>query len=114
MMLSEIKGERTFEVMADLIEPALAIAQDSEVSNMFNPVKPEEVPEGMTAEQYQVERSSKCLPLLLRKHKDALTAILATIEGVGKEEYIESLTPVKLFSDFSNMLKDPVMRAFLS
>lgn len=114
MSLSDIKGERTFEVLADILEPALALAQDSEVAELFQPVKSADVPKGMTAEAYQVQRSAKCLPLMLRKHKAELIAILSSIEGTPKEEYIEKLTMDKLVNDFANMFQDPVMKSFLS
>ena len=44
MRLSEIKGERVFDVIADIIEPACNIASDPVASRMF---RGEKAPEGM-------------------------------------------------------------------
>ena len=44
MRLSNVKGERTFDVIAELIDPIYNIAMDPEAAAMF---KREKLPEGM-------------------------------------------------------------------
>ena len=46
MKLSDVKGDRTLEVIADLIEPICTIAEDENAAALF---KREQLPDGMTA-----------------------------------------------------------------
>ena len=49
MRLSDIKGDRTLEVIAEIIDPIANIAEDEEASAMF---KREKLPDGMTAKKF--------------------------------------------------------------
>lgn len=111
MRLSDINGERTFEVIADIIEPACNIAQDPVASSIF---KGEKRPKGMTTEQFAMMRAKKYIPALLKGHKDDLVTIFATLEGVSKEEYLEGLTLAKLIGSVAEMLNDEELVAFFS
>ena len=103
MRLSEIKGERTLEVIADLIDPIANIAEDKEASALFRKERP---PKGMDAKAFVVSRLRKGLPKLLKEHKSDIVAILATLEGVSKEEYAASLTLQRLMKDCTELLTD--------
>lgn len=109
MKLSEIKGERVFDVIAELIEPIATIAQDNEVSSLF---KREKVPKGMTAREFAVEKIKDCMPKLVKNHKDELCAILGAIEGMSKEEYAENVTMMRLMKDIIELLNDDEFTAF--
>lgn len=110
MRLSEIKGDRVFEVIADIIEPVCNIAEDEEVRHLF--IK-ERVPEGMTAEEFVLKtKVKKALPKLLRDHKADLVAILATLKGVTAQEYMGELSMATLMSDVADMLNDEELVAF--
>ena len=112
MRLSDIKGERVFDVIADIIEPCCNIAQDEAASQLFDRSK--ERPEGMSARDFALSRVKESLPALMRSHKDDVIAILSSIEGVDPDEYRESLTMPKLVQGVFEMLTDEDLLAFLA
>lgn len=103
MKLSEIKGERCLDVIADIIEPIALIAEDKEASEIF---KRKKVPDGMDAKKFLIGRIRKSVPRLLKSHKAELIQILAIIEGVSPNKYSENLTLAKLMSDCVELLTD--------
>ena len=111
MKLSDIKGDRVLDVIADIIDPIANIAQDKDVAAMF---KREAVPEGMEAHEFFAARMRKSVPALLKGHKSDIIAILATIEGVTPEQYAASLNLTKLFTDVMELVTDDALLNFLS
>lgn len=112
MRLSDIKGDRTLEVIAEIIDPIANIAEDEAASAMF---KREKLPEGMTANKFLLKRARKSLPVLLKGHKADIIAILSAIECVSAEEYAKTLNLVKLVKDCTDLLTDEVfMELFIS
>ena len=112
MRLSDIKGDRTLEVIAEIIDPIANIAEDEESSAMF---KREKLPDGMTAKKFLMKRVRKSLPVLLKGHKADIIAILSAIEGVSAEEYAGALNLVKLVKDCTDLLTDEAfMELFIS
>ena len=112
MKLSDVKGERTIEVIAEIIDPIANIAEDEEASAMF---KREKLPDGMTAKKFLTRRVRKSLPVLLKGHKADIIAILSAIEGVDAEEYASALNLVKLVKDCADLLTDEAfMQLFIS
>lgn len=112
MKLSDIHGERVFDVIADIIDPIANIAEDEKASAMF---RREKLPEGMTAKQFATQRVRKALPALLKGHKGDIIAILAAIEGVSAESYKGALNLVKLMRDTAELMTDDAFTAlFLS
>ena len=103
MRLSDIKGDRVFDVIADIIDPIANIASDETASALF---KREKLPEGMTAKEFLLERARKAVPALLRGHKSDIIAILATIDDVSAGYYRSSLTLAKLIQDTYELLTD--------
>ena len=103
MRLSDIKGDRVFDVIADIIDPIANIASDETASALF---KREKLPEGMTAKAFLLERARKAIPALLKGHKSDIITVLATIEGVSSKEYRASLTLAKLMQDAAELLTD--------
>ena len=103
MRLSDIKGERVFDVIADLIDPVANIAQDETASALF---KREKLPEGMTAKAFLLKRARTAIPALLKGHKGDIIAILATIEGSPAEKYKADLSLAKLMKDATELLTD--------
>ena len=103
MRLSDIKGERVFDVIADIIDPIANIASDETASALF---KREKLPEGMTAKAFLMERARKSVPALLKVHKSDIITVLATIEGVSADDYRASLTLAKLMQDTAELLTD--------
>lgn len=111
MRLSDVKGERVYEVLATIIGPITNMALDEHVTAMFSR---EDTPEGMTPWQHFLLRAKEHLPYLVSEHKEDLSAILASIEGVDTEEYVEGLTLDKFMSDVLGLLTDGDMRAFFA
>ena len=112
MRLSDIKGDRTLEVIAEIIDPIANISEDEEASAMF---KREKLPDGMTAKKFLMNRVRKSLPALLKGHKADIIAILSAIEGVSADEYAGALNLVKLVKDCTDLLTDEAfMELFIS
>nr|DAL79851.1 MAG TPA: hypothetical protein [Caudoviricetes sp.] len=111
MKLSDIKGDRVLDVIADIIDPIANMMQDKDVAAMF---KREAVPEGMDARDFFAKRMCKGLPILLKSHKADIIAIMAAIEGVTPEQYAASLDFPKLFTDVMELVTDDAFLNFLS
>lgn len=112
MRLSEIKGERTFDVIAAIIEPCCNIAQDEVVADLFD--RSRKRPEGMSAKDFALERVKASVPGLMRSHKDDLVAILAAIEGTDPDEYMREVTVPSIVKAVYEILTDDDLLAFLS
>ena len=111
MKLSDIKGDRVLDVIADIIDPIANVAQDKDVAAMF---EREAVPDGMEARDFFAQRMRKGLPVLLKGHKADIIAIMAAIEGVTPEQYVTSLDFPKLFTDVMELVTDDALLDFLS
>lgn len=111
MKLSDIKGDRVLDVIADIIDPIANMVQDKDVAAMF---KREAVPDGMEARDFFAKRMCKGLPVLLKSHKADIIAVMAAIEGMTPEQYAESLDLSKLFTDIMELVTDDAFLNFLS
>lgn len=111
MKLSDIKGDRVLDVIADIIDPIANMVQDKDVAAMF---KREAVPDGMDARDFFAKRMCKGLPVLLKGHKADIIAVMAAIEGVTPGQYAESLDFPKLFTDVMELVTDDAFLDFLS
>lgn len=111
MKLSDIKGDRVLDVIADTIDPIANMVQDKDVAAMFGR---KAVPDGMDARDFFAERMRKGLPVLLKGHKADIIAILAAVEGVTPGQYAESLDFPKLFTDVMELVTDNAFLDFLS
>lgn len=105
MRLSDIKGDRVIEVIADIVEPVSNIAADKDAKGLFSRQK---LPEGMTPNTFLAQRIRKYLPPILRTHKHDITAILAAINDSTVEEYSEKLNLALLVKDVTDLLTDEV------
>lgn len=87
MKLSEYRGEKALELLADLIEPAGEIMVDKEIGEVFK------------------KNRFKAIGLAIKKHKKAVIQILATMDGVTVEEYNCNVftLPIKILE----LLNDP-------
>ena len=103
MKLSDIHGERVFDVIADIIDPIANIAEDEKASAMF---RREKIPEGMTVKEFAMQRARKALPALLKQHKGDIIDILSAIEGVSAEASKGTLNLAKLMRDATELLTD--------
>lgn len=82
MKLSELKGERAVEVIADLIAPIANIAEDQKNLQLFHAEKRE----GETAREAGVRDFKEKIPNLLKTHKQDVLAILCAINGANPED----------------------------
>ena len=111
MKLSEIKGARTFDVIAEIIEPIASIAEDKELAELF---KREKAPEGVNPRDIAVKRLKKNVPHLLKAHKPEMIAIMAAIEGISAAEYETKLNLVNFIKDFTELLTDDAFIALFT
>ena len=111
MKLSEVRGERVFDVIAEVIDPIVSIAQDENAAELF---QPKELPKGMTPWEFFLQRARKSLPALVRDHKGEMAQIMACINGVTVEEYMEGLTLPKFFADLTELLTDREFTSFFA
>lgn len=82
MKLSEIKGERSLEVIADVMELVEKLSDDKHFEKLIEALKKAK---GDSA----AIRKAVCLnmPSLIRSHKDEIIAVMASAAGVDKAEY---------------------------
>lgn len=107
MRLSDIKGDRVFDVIADIAGPVYSIATDEDARAFFKRVGGEGGPS-------LEDKLKQAMPSLLRGHKDDLVAIMAAVEGVDVEEYRKNLTMAGLLKGLYEMLTDEDLLSFLS
>jgi len=101
MKLSEIKGDRALEVIADLMEPISNLISDPDVKKAFENRKNKPI--------------IKILPDIIKTHKTDIYKMLATLEGIDVKEYKKNTTIVKVIKDFTDMLMDEsVQELFIS
>lgn len=111
MRLSEIKGERVLDVIADIAAPVISIASDEDAMAFFKPQPPKE---GQTPTEAFGERMKSAAPALMKSHRDDLIAILASLDGVTPGEYIEGMTLASVLVDVFELLTDEAFEDFLS
>ena len=101
MKLSEIKGDRAVEVIADLIEPVANIASDKECADLFSvkPVKGED--RNVTARKHLVKK----VPLLLKTHKHDVIQIIATLDGKS----IDDMNLFNIMQSLISMIQDEAL-----
>ncbi len=105
MKLSDIKGERVFDVIADLIEPVTTIAEDEKVAGLFKG----ERKKGESNKAYTLRNVKAKMPYLLKAHKAQLMQIFAALDGVTVAEYTERTNLFTLMRDILEMLNDEAL-----
>lgn len=111
MRLSEIRDDRVFEVIADIVEPVYNIATDERAAALF---KRGGRPDGVDPRAYAMDRIRRCVPPLFRDHKEDLLAIFAAIDGTDLEEYRRDFDMSKLLKGLYEILTDEDLLSFLS
>lgn len=104
MKLSDIKGERTLDVIAEIIEPIANIAADQTAAALF---QRQRCPKGKKPKEFMLERVKKSAPALIKGHREDIVQLLAALAGVTPEAYAESLNLFKLTSDIVDLMTDP-------
>lgn len=111
MRLSEVRGERVFDVMADLIPPLCRIATDKDVKSLL---KRRSVPKSMDARDFVLKRVQQAGPKIIKAHKDDLIDVLCIIGGTDRAEYVEGMTLMSLWADVMELLSDEDFISFLA
>lgn len=88
MKLSAVKGERVFDVIADIIEPITTIAQDEDAIKLF---QAKDRPKDMTPWEYFIQRAKESIPVIMRSYKSEICEIMASINGITSEEYVNGV-----------------------
>lgn len=101
MRLSEIRGRRVFEVMAELVDPIHNIASDADFTDAL---KGGELG----------DKLKQAVPSLMKTHQDDLVAIMASLEGTTPDEYVESLDFPKFIADVYSVITDKELIAFFT
>jgi len=90
MRLSECKGEQALDILADLMEPAVAIMGDKEVVELYRSGAPK----------------IKIIKSAIKNHKKEVVEILALLDGEDPETYVEKINiltlPMKLLDIFND------------
>lgn len=111
MKLSEIKGDRCIDVIAEIIDPIATIAQNPAAKELF---ERRELPEGMEPVEFFMGRLKENLPALLKENKKEFIQILSAIEGTSVKEYSKNLNMAKLIRDVTDLITDTGFTSFLS
>lgn len=107
MKLSELKGERAIEAIADLIAPIANIASDQKNLKLFSTEKRE----GESDRDMAVRDLSEKVPNLLRTHKADVLAILCAVNNVKPND----LSMVDIIRGALDLINDQdFMSLFLS
>lgn len=107
MKLSEIKGERCFDIIGELIEPLINIAASDEVKAIFQKTEKDD---NMSIVELFLSRLKENLPALIKSHKKEFIKICAIMEETTSEEYVKALTIPKLIIDVYNIVNDKEFR----
>lgn len=91
--LSEIKGEESLDVLAEILVPITDIVQDEEVRKGFE------------------TNVAKCVSVALKNHKELIIDILTAINGKPKEETLAEIDLLTLPSYMIDVLNEPQVQA---
>lgn len=131
MKLSDVRGDRVFDVIADIIVPVTEIAGDERAMRLFDPSGK---PDDMTPWQFFVRRAREAIPAIMRDHRDEICQIMASINGVTVDQYVNGvpnegydpddpesreyeqppLNVLKLFKDVLDLVTDSEFVSFFS
>ena len=106
MKLSEIKGDRVLDVVADIVEPLSRIVADDDLRSAFLKAAQDE--------DQAVQAMLATIPMLIKRHKDDAVAILAAINGVEPAEYAANMTLGSLMADVHDLITDDGFTSFLT
>lgn len=111
-MINDIKGEKSFDVLADVMDITFTLAEDENVMKFVN--RGESIPEGEDATEWGVKMIKECVPKMIREHKDALASLIAISKDMTKAKYLKEVTPQELWRDVIALFNDSTFTGFLS
>lgn len=89
--LSEIKGEEALDVIAEILVPITAIANDDEVKDGFE------------------TNVAKCISIMLKKYKAEVMHILAVVDGKKDEDLDFDI--LELTGSLVELLNEPAVQS---
>lgn len=96
MRLSDVKGEKALDVIADIIEPISEIMADKDVTKLI-----------------RQKRRPAAISAAIKNHKKAVIAVLAALDGKSVDEY--ECNVLSLPKQILDIVNDPaVMELFTS
>ena len=98
MKLSDYKGEKALDVLADLIEPATEIMADSEISAAVRSGVPK----------------VRIVKIAIKNHKKAVIEIMAVLEGENPKKYAEKVNLFTLPAKLLEIFNDPELMSLFT
>ena len=105
MKLSEYRGDDALEVLAELIEPAVEILADADIAAAWRDKNPNKT---------RGQKQLKAVSIAIKKHKEAVIAILAALDHETPDEYREKINVVTLPKKLLEVLNDKDLRNFFT
>lgn len=90
MKLTDIKGERALDVIADILEPIMNIAGDKGIRNAVN----------------NPTKRMDAIKIALKKYKKDVITIMAILEGESYEQYCSHLNVMTLPAKIVEIFND--------
>ena len=101
MKLSDVKGEKALDMLADLIDPIMEIIEDKEVSKILKSRNDKDKAESTK------RILGKAVSTAIKNHKKAVIAILATLDDIPVDKYECNL--LSLPKKMMDVINDPAI-----
>lgn len=101
MKLSEVKGEKALDMLADLIEPIMEIIEDKEVSKILKSRHSKD-----KADSTKIILG-RAVSAAIKNHKKAVITILATLDDIPVDQYECNL--LSLPKKMMDIINDPAI-----
>ncbi len=98
MRLSDYKGEKALDVLANMLEPATEILADSEVANSVG----------------RGEAPVKAVKIAIKRHKRAVIELLAALNDIPADEYAEQVSLLTLPKQLLELMNDKDVQSLFS
>lgn len=105
MKLSDYRGDDALEVLAELLEPAVEILADADIAAAWRDKNPNKT---------RGQKQLKAVSIAIKKHKEAVIAILAALDHETPDEYREKINVVTLPKKLLEVLNDKDLRNFFT
>lgn len=105
MKLSEYRGDDALEVLAELLDPAVEILADADIAAAWRDKNPNKT---------RGQKQLKAVSIAIKKHKEAVIAILAALDHETPDEYREKINVVTLPKKLLEVLNDKDLRNFFT
>lgn len=109
MKLADIKGDKAADVLVELIDPLLNIAEDKDAADIF---QRRQIPDGMDIRGFILSRIRKSVPVLLKNHRNDIIKIIAVIREEPESSVRDNMTVPSLINDLAEIMTDDLLRAF--